>query len=1122
VSARKPPVFQAGETIAKRYVVFKKVSGSERFTLCEARNVGSQQWVILKLFEGSQDEEQIVHFKTTVQQVAALHHPNVSRVLDHGVVPKQRYYVVYERLEGQFLSDVLRDGPLPIADAERLMGEVALALAAAHELNVIHGGLRPESIFINNSGVGRHAHVQDFGFARIVDIQELDDYAHRLAPELLEGGEPSASSDVFAWALCTLEAILGKAPLNARGRSAVREALPKLTLESFRQLEKLERPSDKKSPLLPVLQQALALDPKQRFLSAEALAKALGLDPGANKRGGFIRERTRPVTLIPEPATKKSGEQAKRQIDKKSGEQAKRQIDKKSGEQAKRQIDKKSGEQAKRQIDKKASPPTVPVPAVQSTPSPLSGLFDTDSSAPEPPQSASTDNPDENAWALLEEEIDANDLDDLDEPPLNIDFLPRPATPPPFRGLITLHQPEPSPAPASNAQSKPTPVATPALLEAKLQAREAAPVPSKTAASDAKSPSPKSAPGAVQSAGNTSVTPGKQHPRQEEGARTTGIEASAAPAAAQAETAQPEAVTAPETKLAPEQPIGAAPAADDDEAAPASLEADVSAPSSSHQELGGTGQAPNPQELGGTGQAPNPQELGGTGQAPNPQELGGTGQAPNPQELGGTGQAPNGQEHNEPEQAQAATPPPARESSSPALPGASLEPQSTTNAAAIAHPFATAADAQPSTQPDQASAEGAQLLVASAAPSEATPLRRQRPVWPFILIAALVAAAVGVGVWQPWSVETTQESASNTTTEPRHDPAADASGASDTSPAEARPDEADVQEAAGELQSSDTVEEASPPEEELSATPQDAATPPPDNSGPAVERALAFLSPDFSKRDETQARSLLESACANGDRNACLHQAQALRDGVGAPADAKAAYALVESLCTPEENTGCSMQAQMLYTGTGTSRNLKRAAELAETACEAGAAPACVQIATQLLKGRGVKRDGDRAQQMLEEQCSAKQGAACSELAMALHKGRGMSKDVERALTLFNDACEYGAAEACAELADIYRKGEGVEKDGEKYVQHLAMACSAGLVEHCSDACYKYQFGDGVSQDQQEALKLCELGCAGGELKSCERAIQLARSLSLPEARFQAYDLKMCWLGKKKACPATP
>ncbi|HZV02943.1 MAG TPA: serine/threonine-protein kinase, partial [Planctomycetota bacterium] len=83
-------------------------------------------------------------------------------LLDAGVAGG-RPYVVMPLLEGGTLSDRLRRGPLPVAEAVALVRRLARALRGAHERGIIHRDLKPSNVLFDRDG---NAFVADLGLAK--------------------------------------------------------------------------------------------------------------------------------------------------------------------------------------------------------------------------------------------------------------------------------------------------------------------------------------------------------------------------------------------------------------------------------------------------------------------------------------------------------------------------------------------------------------------------------------------------------------------------------------------------------------------------------------------------------------------------------------------------------------------------------------------------------------------------------------------------------------------------------------------------------------------------------------------------------------------------------------------
>ena len=103
-------------------------------------------------------------FRREIVLAAQLQHPHIVTLLSTGQVGGVPYYTMpYE--EGRSLRAHLRErGPLPIGETVGILGDVAKALAFAHERGVIHRDIKPDNILL----CGGAAVVSDFGIAKAV------------------------------------------------------------------------------------------------------------------------------------------------------------------------------------------------------------------------------------------------------------------------------------------------------------------------------------------------------------------------------------------------------------------------------------------------------------------------------------------------------------------------------------------------------------------------------------------------------------------------------------------------------------------------------------------------------------------------------------------------------------------------------------------------------------------------------------------------------------------------------------------------------------------------------------------------------------------------------------------
>src|SRR5574341_756277 len=103
-------------------------------------------------------------FEREAETIAKLEHAAIVPVYDYGEQDGQPYLVM-RYMTGGSLAERLRNRPLSLAEAARILGQLAPALDKAHSKGVIHRDLKPANILFDDAG---NPHLSDFGIARLV------------------------------------------------------------------------------------------------------------------------------------------------------------------------------------------------------------------------------------------------------------------------------------------------------------------------------------------------------------------------------------------------------------------------------------------------------------------------------------------------------------------------------------------------------------------------------------------------------------------------------------------------------------------------------------------------------------------------------------------------------------------------------------------------------------------------------------------------------------------------------------------------------------------------------------------------------------------------------------------
>ncbi len=165
------------------------------------------------------DEEFVERFKREAQSAAALSHPNIVSIFDRGEAEDGTYYIAMEYLPGGTLKDrILKRGALPARTAAAVALQMAEALCAAHERDVVHRDIKPHNILITETG---DVKVTDFGIARAASSSTMTrtghilGTAHYISPEQAMGEPVGPASDLYSLGIVLYEMLTGELPFDA-------------------------------------------------------------------------------------------------------------------------------------------------------------------------------------------------------------------------------------------------------------------------------------------------------------------------------------------------------------------------------------------------------------------------------------------------------------------------------------------------------------------------------------------------------------------------------------------------------------------------------------------------------------------------------------------------------------------------------------------------------------------------------------------------------------------------------------------------------------------------------------------------------------------------------------------
>ncbi len=220
--------------------------------------------------------------------------PNTVTIFDVGEW-EGRPYIVMEFAAGGTLDDRIKaSGAQDPADVLRWLSEAAGAIDAAHDAGIVHRDVKPGNLLLDGRGA---VCVADFGVASAMGMDSMTmtgtvlGTAGYLSPEQARGEKATPASDRYALGIVAFELLTGERPFAAESATAEAAAHVHAPIPS------LCGRSDLPCELDPVLERALAKDPRQRYPTSVdfvvALREALTAAAGTTRQLAAVVEEKR-------------------------------------------------------------------------------------------------------------------------------------------------------------------------------------------------------------------------------------------------------------------------------------------------------------------------------------------------------------------------------------------------------------------------------------------------------------------------------------------------------------------------------------------------------------------------------------------------------------------------------------------------------------------------------------------------------------------------------------------------------------------------------------------------------------------------------------------------------------
>ncbi|MEU8773780.1 serine/threonine-protein kinase [Streptomyces sp. NPDC048606] len=219
------PADPAGRRIAG-YLVEGEIGRGGMAVVYRARDLRLDRTVALKVLapELARNDDFRRRFAHESKVAAAIDHPHIVPVFEAGEA-EGLLYIAMRYVPGQDLRALLdRTGPLPVETAARIAGQVASALDAAHDHDLVHRDVKPGNILVaegTDSEHPEHVYLTDFGLTKkslsltgFTSVGQFVGTLDYVAPEQIAGKPVDGRCDVYSLGCVVHEMLAGGPPFR--------------------------------------------------------------------------------------------------------------------------------------------------------------------------------------------------------------------------------------------------------------------------------------------------------------------------------------------------------------------------------------------------------------------------------------------------------------------------------------------------------------------------------------------------------------------------------------------------------------------------------------------------------------------------------------------------------------------------------------------------------------------------------------------------------------------------------------------------------------------------------------------------------------------------------------------
>jgi serine/threonine protein kinase len=260
-------------------------------TVYKATDLVLGREVALKMLHSNLTKQSqfLERFKNEAQVLARLTHPNIA-VLYNYIQQNEAFYMVMEYVGGKNIESlIIQHQSLTPQNTVSIISQALEGLFHAHKKGIFHRDIKPANLMLTPDSTVK---LMDFGIAKVSGEQRLTQVnrvvgtLEFMAPELIEGKEPSVASDLYGVGVTMYQMLSGKLPFEGKTDFSLMQDI----------VHKQPPLLDKSVPkaLNNVVMKALAKRPEDRFIDAKDFQKAL--------QKSFSKDLELDLSILKQPA----------------------------------------------------------------------------------------------------------------------------------------------------------------------------------------------------------------------------------------------------------------------------------------------------------------------------------------------------------------------------------------------------------------------------------------------------------------------------------------------------------------------------------------------------------------------------------------------------------------------------------------------------------------------------------------------------------------------------------------------------------------------------------------------------------------------------------------------------